>query len=120
MWPAVHSRLDLAQVIRVLSRYYSNSEPIYIALVKQVLRYIFDTLNKDLVFDDSANTPNNVVNYIDTDFAGTKTKRKFTSDYVFMLAGAAISHLFKLQSIITLSTCETEYVVMCEASKKTI
>ncbi len=34
-----------------------------------------------------------------------------------MLAGAAISHSSKLQSIVALSTCEAEYVTMCEAGK---
>ncbi len=37
-----------------------------------------------------------------------------------MLAGAAISHLSKLQSIVALSTCEAEYVAMCEAGKEAV
>ena len=82
--------------MKVLSRYCSNPESIYIALVKQVLRYVFDTLNKNLIFDDSADTLNNVVDYIDVDFADTKIGRKSTSDYVFILAKVAISHSFKL------------------------
>ena len=120
MWPAVHSRPDLAQAVGVLSRYCSNPGPIHVALVKQVLRYVSGTLNKGLVFDGSADTPNDVVGYTDADFAGTKTGRKFTSGYVFLLAGAAISHCSKLQSIVALSTCEAEYVAMCEAGKEAI
>ncbi len=37
-----------------------------------------------------------------------------------MLAGAAISHSSKLQSIVALSTCEAEYVAMCEAGKEAV
>ncbi len=37
-----------------------------------------------------------------------------------MLAGAAISHLSKLQSIVVLSNFEAEYVAMCEAEKEAV
>ncbi len=37
-----------------------------------------------------------------------------------MLAGAAISHSSKLQSIVALSTCEAEYVAICEAGKEAV
>ena len=40
--------------------------------------------------------------------------------YVFMLAGGAISYSSKLQSIVTLSTCVTEYVAMCQAGKEAV
>ena len=120
MWLVIYSRSNLAQAVRVLSRYCFNLKLIHVALVKQVLRYISDILNKSLIFDGSADTSNNVVDYIDADFADIKIERKFTSDYVFMLAEAAISHLFKLQSIIALFTCEAKYIAMCEADKKII
>lgn len=37
-----------------------------------------------------------------------------------MLAKAAISHFSKLQSIIALSTCETEYIAIYEAKKEEV
>ena len=37
-----------------------------------------------------------------------------------MIAGAVISHLSKLQSIVALSTSEAEYVIMFEAGKETV
>ena len=37
-----------------------------------------------------------------------------------MLAGAAIGHSSKLQSIVALSTFEAEYVAMCEAGKEVV
>ena len=37
-----------------------------------------------------------------------------------MLEGAAISHLFKLQSIVALSTCEAKYIAICEARKEVV
>ena len=73
-----------------------------------------------LTFDGGVDTPDDVIGYTDSDFAGSKTDRKSTGGYVFMLAGAAISHSSKLQSIVALSTCEAEYVAMCEAGKEAV
>ena len=37
-----------------------------------------------------------------------------------MLAGIPISHSSKLQFIVTLSTCEAEYMTMCKAKKEAV
>ena len=120
MWSAIHSRSSLAQAVRVLSRFCSNSRLVHVVLVKQMLRYISDIINKRLFFDDFSNTLDDVVRYIDFDFVDNKTNRKSIEDYVFKLANVAISHCFKLQIIVALSTCEAKYVVMCEIDKKIV
>ena len=89
-------------------------------LVKHILQYISETLDLNLIFDKEANTSDDVVRYIDSDFPRSKINQKSTRDYVFMLAKAAISHFSKLQSIIALSTCETEYVAICETKKEDV
>ena len=89
------------------------------ALIKQVFQYIAGTINKGLVFRGN-NTPNDMKGYTDSDFAGVKASRKLTGSYIFKLAGAAISHSSKLQIIITLFTCEAEYIAMCEAGKEAV
>ena len=89
-------------------------------LVKHVLQYVSGTLDLSLKFDGEADTLDNVVGYTDSDFAGLKIDQKSTKGYVFILAEAAISHTFKLQSIVALSTCKAEYVAMCEARKEAV
>ncbi len=106
MWPDMHPRPDLAYSVGVPSRFCSNPGPVHVELVKHVLRYVSGTLELGLTFDGEADTPDDVIRYTDSDFAGSKTDRKSTGGYVFMLAGAAISHSSKLQPIIALSTCE--------------
>ncbi len=120
MWPAIHSHPDLAFSVGVLSRFCSNPGPTQVELVKHVLRYVSGTLELSLKFDREADTPDNVIGYTDSDFAGSKPDQKSTGGYVFMLAGAAISHLSKLQSIVALSTCEAEYVAMCEEREEVV
>ena len=120
MWSAMHSRSDLAQVVRVLSRFCSNSRLVHVALIKQMLRYVLDIINKRLVIDDSSNSLDDVMKYIDFDFVDSKTIRKSIEDYIFKLVDVAISHCFKLQIIVALSTCETKYLVICEIDKKIV
>lgn len=49
-----------------------------------------------LVFDGKVDTPDNVINYKDSNFARSKPDQKLTEDYVFILTKAIISHLSKL------------------------
>jgi hypothetical protein len=55
-----------------------------------------------------------------TDWAGDKLTRKSTSGYIICLAGAAISWSSKRQSIIALSSTESEYVGLCFRSKEAV
>ena len=115
----MHFRSDLAQSVTVLTRFCSNLSLTHVTLIKQMFCYITDTINKDLVFREN-DTSDNIEGYTDSDFTGVRMSCKFTSDYVFNLADAAISHSFKLQVIVALSTCEAEYITMCEAEKKAV
>jgi hypothetical protein len=81
-----------------------------------VLRYIAETINVDLTFNQS----DDLIDYSDSDFAELKDKRYSTEDYVFMLVDEAISHSSKQQLIIALSSCEIEYMTLFEAAKEAI
>ncbi len=78
MWPAIHSRPDLAYSVGVLSRCCSNPGPTHVELVKHVLRYLSGTLELGLKFDAEADTSDDVIGYTDSDFAGSKPGRKST------------------------------------------
>ncbi|KAH9659018.1 hypothetical protein KPL70_023705 [Citrus sinensis] len=57
---------------------------------------------------------------VDSDFAGDLDKRKSTTGYVFTLAGAAVSWVSKLQTVVALSTTEAEYMAATQACKEAI
>ncbi len=116
MWSSVHTRLDLAYSVRVLSRYAHNPGSTHCALVKRVLRYIADIINVDLTFERS----DDLIGYSDSDFADLKDKKHSTEEYVFMLADGAITHSSKQQLTIVLSSCEAEYMALSKAAKKAI
>ena len=76
-------------------------------IVKRILRYIRGTSDVALCYGGSEFT---VRGYVDSDFAGDLDKRKSTTSYVFTFVGAAVNWVSKLQTIVTLSTTEAEYV----------
>jgi hypothetical protein len=117
----MHTRLDLAYSVRVLSRYAHNLSSTHCALVKRVFRYVAETINVDLIFERSNDQhSDDLIDYSDSDFVGLKDKRHSTRDYVFMLANEAISHSFKQQFTIVLSSCETEYMILSKTAKEAI
>jgi hypothetical protein len=82
------------------------------------MRYIEQTVDHGLCYKSRCKFE--VKGYCDSDWAGDKLTRKSTSGYIFCLAGAAISWKSKWQSIIALSSTESEYVGLGFASKEAV
>ncbi len=118
MWPAVHTRPDIAYSVGVLSRYCSNPGPTHCSLVVQVFRYLSGTLDLGITFQ--ADSSDELVGYTDSDYAGLVDGRKSTGGYIFMLSGGPLSHQSKLQNNVALSSTEAEYMAACEAGKEAL
>ncbi len=103
---------------RGFSCYCSNPGPTHYNLVVQVFRYLSATLGLGITFN--ANSENDVVSYTDSDYAGLVDSRKSTCGYIFMLSGGPLSHQSKLQSTVTLSSTEAEYMAITEAGKEAL
>ncbi|KAH9671138.1 hypothetical protein KPL70_017236 [Citrus sinensis] len=88
-----------------------------VAAVKRILRYIRGTSDVALCYGGSEFT---VRGYVDSDFAGDLDKRKSTTGYVFTLAGATVSWVSKLQTVVALSTTEAEYMAATQACNEAI
>ena len=118
MWPAVHTRPDIAYAVGVLSRYSGNPGPVHCSLITQVLRYLAGTIDVGITF--CADSPDELIGYTDSDWAGTIDGRKSTGGYVFILAGAPIFHQSKQQAVVALSSTEAEYMAITEAGKEAL
>ena len=77
--------------------------------MKWVLRYIKGTIDVGLVKKDSIGK-RECIGYVDSDYAGDLDKRQSTTGYVFILSQAPVSWRSILQSTVTLSTTEAEYM----------
>ena len=85
----------------------------YWKAAKKVKRYLQGT--KDFILTFRRFDSLEVTGYSDSDFTGCIDSRKSTFDYLFMLAGGAISWKSVKQTIITSSTIEAEFVACFEA-----
>ncbi len=56
-----------------------------------------------------------MMGYSDSSYGDDEVTRRSTSGFLFMLYGNVITWASKLQPIVTLSTCEAEYVALCFA-----
>ena len=83
---------------------------------KRVLRYIADTMSKDIAYQHRCN-PDVLECYSAADFAGCKSTSRSTSGVEVCHAVGAISWLSQRQAIDTTSTAESEIVAATEATK---
>ncbi|KAG6392878.1 hypothetical protein SASPL_147106 [Salvia splendens] len=80
--------LQTNQHTGLVSRYMENPTTTHFKAAKRILRYLKVS-----------------------DWAGDNDDRKSTSGYVFYMGDTVVTWMFKKQPIVTLSTCEAEYVV---------
>jgi hypothetical protein len=75
---------------------------------KRILRYIKGTINEGMFYTSSTNF--NLVGYSDSDWGRDLDERKSTTGFVFFMGDTSFTWSSKKQSIVTLSSCEAEYV----------
>jgi len=61
-----------------------------------------------------------LIAYSDADWCWNKQDRKITSGYLFKFLNAPISWCAKKQPVVTLSTCESEYIAGCMAASQVV
>jgi hypothetical protein len=117
LYLSTNTRPDIAYAVGVLSRFMSKPMDKHWTAAKRVLRYLAGTYTLGLFY---ARDRRDVSAYSDADFAGDVDQRKSTSGMVVVMNGAAIMWRSKLQSIVTTSTCEAEYVSASDAAKEVL
>ena len=76
------------------------------------------TIDVSLVFEKDSIGKQECVGYVDSDYAGDIDKRRSTTGYVFTLSQVLVSWRSIVQSTVSLSTTEVEYMAMTEAIKR--
>jgi len=117
MFALICTRPDIAQAVTTVSRYMENLGREHWNTIKRILRYIKGTSDAALCYGGSEST---VRGYVDSDYAGDLEKRKYTTSYVFIIIGGAVSWVSKLQTVVALSTTESEYMSAIQACKEAI
>jgi len=120
MYAMVCTRPYLSQAVSMVSRYMQNPDRGHSEAVKWIRRYIKGTIDVGLVFKKNVTGKQECIRYIDSDYVGDLDKCRSKTGYVFILSQAPVSWRSTLQSIVTLSTIEAEYMAMTEAIKEAI
>lgn len=111
-------RSNIVVAVNKLSKYVSNSTSIHMHVVMYIVRYLSNTSNLKLRFESRTNHNEKLVNYTDSSYAKCENIARFTSEYIFMFWNYFVSHFFKRQNIVAISTIEAEYIDQCNASKE--
>ena len=114
------TRPDLSWVVTKLSQSLSCPTSSEWTMLKQVFRYVKGTIDRKLTFTKTESL--NLVGFSDSDYAADEKDRRSTTGYYFSLNsdGPAISWKSRKQPTVALSTCEAEYMALCETTQEAL
>ncbi|KAK2577722.1 hypothetical protein KPH14_012684, partial [Odynerus spinipes] len=112
---AVCTRPDITYTVNYLSRFNNCHEEEHWIAAKRVLRYLKGTINVCLKYQKS---DSNIKGYADADFAGDEDDRKSCTGFTFIMGDGAITWESKKQTLVAMSTSESEYIALSEACKE--
>ncbi|UYV72268.1 hypothetical protein LAZ67_9002406, partial [Cordylochernes scorpioides] len=116
MFASCVSRPDITYAVSQVSKFQEYPGPAHCTTVKNIFRYLKGTPHMGILFTGQ----DQLVGYSDSDFARDVDSRKSTTGYAFMMNGGTVSWASQRQSIIALSTTESEYIAACSAAKELI
>ena len=111
-----HSRPDICNAVRELSKVMDKGTTQHYKRMVQVIRYIQETRNKVLTFEPQLNE-NDVwcLNaYSDSDWAGDVDDRRSITGWCIYVGGCLVGWGSRAQRSVTLSSTEAEYVAVSE------
>src|SRR5436190_1971351 len=84
--------------------------------IKRVFRYLVSTKGDGISYQNI--NGEKLIAYSDSDFAGDSESRKSTTGYIIFFCGGPISWCSRKQSIVSLSSTESEYIAAAECVKE--
>ena len=111
-------RYDAAYAVSVLSRHLVRPCQKVIDAAKRVIMYLYATRDFRIQWRSSREehdngTANTLMGAVDASFANDTMTRRSHGGYVNFINSGAVSWKSGLQAIVTLSSCEAEYVALC-------
>lgn len=109
LWLATRTRPDISYIVGVLTRFFAQPTKEQWEVALGVIKYLKGTSDLGLVFGKGAKS--DLLGYSDADWAGDQfDKAKSMTGFCFILGGAAVAWMAKLQSCVaTLLTTRGVY-----------
>ncbi len=107
-----HSRPDISNAIRELSKVMDGAAPAHLKSMYRAIKFVCDTEKRGLCLNPTKETEWKLLGRSDSDYAGDKNTRQSVSGYVLYLNGALIAWRSKAQKTVTLSSTEAEYMAL--------
>jgi hypothetical protein len=112
-----HSRPELSNSVRELSKVMDRANKAHEKALYRVIRFVQQTRERCLVLAPVKETLTwELKGYCDSDFAGDTDTRRSVSGFVIYLCGAVIAWRSKSQRSVSLSSTEAEYVAISEVA----
>ena len=118
LYAAIVTSPDIAHAVGVLSKICASPDESHLAAAKRVLGYLKGTKQYGIKYRKTDNAA--ITEYSDANWAGDLDDRQSTSGNVFMMANGPISWLSKKQATVALSTEESEYIALSQATEEAI
>ena len=116
-----HSRPDIANCVRELSKVLDGATPGSYKEMCRVIKYVLDTkeLGLKIVPDNlPKGTPWNITCFTDSDYATDPVTRRSVTGYIIYVHGVPVVWRSKAQQSITLSSTEAEWYALSEGVKE--
>ena len=112
----VNSRPDIAFAVGMVSRFIESPTSEHWAAIKRIVRYIAGTSEYGCKFQKGSTSSLKLLGYSDSDHASDLEKRKSTSGILFFLNDNVVTWTSQKQRVVSLSSCEAEYIAAASAA----
>ena len=122
LWLVKHSRPDIANPVRELSKCLDGATQASFKEMLRIIKYVLDTKDMGLKMEPTSHQdgPWELICFSDSDYAGDADTRRSVSGYILYVRGVPIAWRSKAQRSVTLSSTEAEWVALSEAVKEII
>ena len=111
-----HSRIDIANAVRELSKVMDKATTGHMKELLRCIRYVLLTKERKLRFKLSRTDKIQISAICDSDYAGDPETRRSVSGFVVFINGCPVAWRSRQQKTTSLSSCESEYYAMTEAA----
>ena len=116
MYVMMTIRSNIAYAVGKLNQYCQNSIIRHRTILNRIFRYLRETIDLILLFDNSINS----ICYADVFYGDDVGDKKSTYENTLLIGNAAVTWASKKQRTIVSFITEAEYVSMCQTSKNIV